>query len=84
VPTSAEPIMPPSTSGGSLIAPMVLITPRTAATMPSAGQSVGHGLQRVGAHQGIVMMLFQLLFHGGFDLMRVFQAHGQSCAACRR
>ena len=32
--------------------------------------------QRVGADQRLVMVLFQLLFHRGFDLMGVFQAHG--------
>ena len=39
VPTSAPPIISPSTSGGSVIAPMVLITPSTAATIPRAGRA---------------------------------------------
>ncbi len=30
--------MPPNTAGGSVMAPMVLMTPSTAATMPSAGR----------------------------------------------
>ena len=55
---------------------MVLMTPSTAATMPSAGKSVGHGLKRVGGDQRLVVMLLQLLFHRRFDLVRVFQAHG--------
>ena len=38
VPTKAPPIIPPNTSGGSVIEPMVLMTPSTAATMPSAGR----------------------------------------------
>ena len=37
VPTSAPPIMAPRTAGGSLMCDIVLITPSTAATMPSAG-----------------------------------------------
>ena len=68
--------MPPSTSGGSVIAPMVLMTPSTAATMPSAGRPSAMDLQRIGADQRLVMVLFELLFHRGFDLVRVFQAHG--------
>ena len=39
VPTRAPPIRWPSTSGGSVIDPMVWITPSTAATMPSAGMA---------------------------------------------
>ena len=37
VPTSADPIMPPSTDGGLSIEPIVFTMPSTAATMPSAG-----------------------------------------------
>ena len=38
VPTSAPPMRWPSTAGGSVIEPMVWMTPSTAATMPSAGR----------------------------------------------
>ena len=75
VPTSAEPIMPPRISGGSEIAPMVLITPSTAATMPSAGSASAMVCKRGRGVQRLVMVLFELLFHRRFDLMRIFQAH---------
>ena len=39
VPTSAEPIIPPSIAGGWPTEPMVLTTPSTAATMPNAGSA---------------------------------------------
>ena len=39
MPTSAPPIILPSTAGGWSIEAMVLITPSTAATMPSAGSA---------------------------------------------
>ncbi len=39
VPTSAPPMRWPSTAGGSVIEPMVWMTPSTAATMPSAGKA---------------------------------------------
>ena len=68
--------MPPSTSGGSVIAPMVLMTPSTAATMPSAGKPSAMVCSAIGADQRLVMMLLELLFHRGLDLVRVFQAHG--------
>ena len=39
VPTSAAPIRCPSTSGDWSSAPIALMTPSTAATMPSAGSA---------------------------------------------
>ncbi|MNT68156.1 hypothetical protein D3C72_2063620 [compost metagenome] len=39
MPTSAEPIMPPSTEGGWPTEPMVFTTPSTAATIPKAGRA---------------------------------------------
>ena len=44
--------------------------------MPSAGQGVGHVLQRVGRGQGLVVVLLELLFHRVLDLVRILQVHG--------
>ena len=58
VPTSAAPIRPPSTSGDWSSAPMALMTPSTAATMPSAGRPSATVDQRVIGLQLVVRMVW--------------------------
>jgi hypothetical protein len=70
VPTSAEPIMPPSTAGGWPTEPMVLTTPSTAATMPKAGR------RRPGARWpprgvGLLVVGVDLAVHQRLDLVRI-------------
>ena len=58
----------PSTSGGSLIEPMVWITPSTAATMPSAG--VPSARAWIGGHHALLLLMvgLELLVHQRFHL----------------
>ena len=60
VPTSAAPMKPPSSFGDWSSAPMALMTPSTAATMPSAGSASTHDQRVVG---------LQLALHDGVDLL---------------
>ena len=71
VPTSAEPIMPPSTAGGWPTEPIVLTTPSTAATMPNAGRPPARRCDRRDRRVRLVVVGLDLAVHQALDLVRV-------------
>ena len=70
VPTSAAPIRWPSTSGDWSSAPIALMTPSTAATMPSAGKRLRDRHHRVIGLELVVLDGLDLLVHQRLDLVR--------------
>ena len=75
VPTRAAPMKPPRSFGDWSSAPMALMTPSTAATMPSAGSASATTTERVVGHQLALHDGVDFLVHQRLDLVRAGVAH---------
>ncbi len=58
-----------------MMAPIVLMTPSTAATMPSAGRPSAMVCSACGGCERFVMVFLELVLHRRLDLVRILQVH---------